>query len=399
MQSVQLENLYSGLILRERKYKQGNAMISPKEFFDFLIRQGIGFFTGVPDSLLKDFCAYVEDNAANNHIIAANEGNAIAIASGFHLATGRFPLVYMQNSGLGNSINPLASLADQDLFSIPILIIVGWRGEPGTEDEPQHVKQGKITLPILETVNIPYAVLPQSQKESEETTSNLLKQMKSESRPVALVVTHDSFEPYTLKEKDTLSYPLTREQSIAFIADSLPETALIVSTTGKTSRELFEYRGNRGQPHARDFLTVGSMGHCSSIALGIASQQPQRDVYCFDGDGALIMHMGSLAVIGAQGQKNFKHIIFNNGSHDSVGGQPTAGFSIDIPKIALACGYRQALRAETEQEVKAAMEKIAASMGPSLLEVRVNKGSRKDLGRPTTTPLENKKAFMEFLHS
>lgn len=374
-------------------------MISPKEFFDFLVKQGIGFFTGVPDSLLKDFCAYVEDNAANNHIIAANEGNAIAIATGFHLATGRFPLVYMQNSGLGNSINPLASLADPDVYSIPLLLIIGWRGEPGTEDEPQHKKQGKITLPLLETLNIPYAVLPQGKKESEETALHVIRQMKSESRPVAFVVRDGTFEQYALKKRDSLPYPLAREQAISLIADALPETAIIVSTTGKTSRELFEYRGNLGQPRARDFLTVGSMGHCSSIALGIASQQPRRDVCCFDGDGALIMHMGALAIIGAKGPDNFRHIIFNNGSHDSVGGQPTAGFSIDIPKIALACGYRQAFRAETPQEVKMAMEKIAASLGPSLLEVRVAKGARKNLGRPAATPLENKKAFMEFLRS
>ncbi len=384
-------------------------MISPKYFFDFLTTHDITFFTGVPDSLLKDFCAYVENNTAgnqtdqkngrSNHVIAANEGNAVAIASGVHLATGSYAAVYMQNSGQGNAINPIASLADPEVYSIPMLLIIGWRGEPGTEDEPQHKKQGKITLSLLESLGIPYGILPKKQDDAENVVAGLLRQMKLESRPVALVVKQHSFEPYPLRKSLEKEFPLTREHAIALIAEAIPSQAVIISTTGKTSRELFEYRERHNHGHAKDFLTVGSMGHCSSIALGIALQQPQRDVCCFDGDGALIMHMGALAVIGAKGPKNLKHIIFNNGSHDSVGGQPTAGFFIDIPKIALACGYKSAFFAENEEQLRNAVSKLISSQGPAILEVKVAKGSRKDLGRPTATPLQNKKAFMEFLNN
>lgn len=370
-------------------------MVNCKLFYEILIQNGIDFFTGVPDSLLKDFCAYVTDNIPEEkNIIAANEGNAIALASGYHLATKKFALVYMQNSGLGNTVNPLISLADKEVYSIPMLLLIGWRGEPGIKDEPQHLKMGKSTLNLLDTLEIPYSVLNDNY---EEIIKNAIIHMRNKKSPYAIVVKKDTFEKYELKNKKNTNYKLNREGAIKTIVNLLDEDDVVVSTIGMASRELFEIREANKQGHEKDFLTVGSMGHSSSIALGIALEKPNRQVYCFDGDGALIMHMGVLAIIGQLKPKNFKHIVFNNYSHDSVGGQPTAAFNMDIPSIAKANGYVAVFSAETKEEITNKIEKIKSMNGPVLLEIKVNKGARKDLGRPTTPPLQNKENFMEFL--
>jgi phosphonopyruvate decarboxylase len=373
-------------------------MLSCKSFEQILSKEGISFFTGVPDSLLKDFCAYATDNIPpERNITVHNEGGAIALAAGHYLATQKPGLVYMQNSGQGNAINPLASLVDPDVYSIPLLLLIGWRGEPGKRDEPQHVKQGKITLGLLETLGIPHKILPDSIEEAEKIVKIAAESMRDRNAPYALVVKKGTFESYELQNKAKTNFELNREQALELIVDNLDSQDIVISTTGKTSRELFEYREKLNQSHEKDFLTVGSMGHSSQIALGIALSKPKRNVYCFDGDGATIMHMGSLAIIGQQAPKNFKHIIFNNGAHDSVGGQPTAGFNIDIPIIAKANGYEKTFRAETKEEIIESMQQLKSAEGPALLEIRVNKGARKELGRPTTTPIGNKEMFMEFL--
>ena len=373
-------------------------MISPKNFYELLIKKEIKFFTGVPDSLLKDFCAYIVDNTdKKNNIIAANEGGAIALAAGYHLSSRKIGLVYMQNSGQGNSINPLVSLTDSDVYSIPMLLLIGWRGEPGKEDEPQHVKQGKITLELLNTLEIPYEVIPDSIEDAKNSLDKAINYMKNNNAPFALVVKKNTFEKYNLKNKVKTSFDLNREEAMKLIVNNLDSQNIIISTTGKISRELFEYREELGQEHKTDFLTVGSMGHSSQIALGIALQKQDKQIYCFDGDGSVIMHMGSLAIIGQQAPKNFKHIIFNNGAHDSVGGQPTVGFEINLQSIAKDCGYKTTLKAESKLEVIEKINLIKSVEGPAFLEIKVNKGARKDLGRPTKSSKENKKDFMGFL--
>lgn len=370
-------------------------MIKNEDFYNCLNNYGIDFFTGVPDSLLKNFCAYIADNAReNSHIIAANEGNAIALATGHYLSTGKFALVYMQNSGLGNTINPLTSLADKQVYSIPMLLLIGWRAEPGVKDEPQHIKMGKVTLNLLDTIGIPYEILNDNFEEIIEKAKDY---MENEKAPFAIVVKKGTFEEYKLINKKETNYELNREEAIKTIVSLLDEADIIVSTTGMASRELFELREANRQGHEKDFLTVGCMGHSSSIALGIALEKQERQVYCFDGDGALIMHMGALSVIGELKPKNFRHIVFNNFAHDSVGGQPTSSYNINIPAIAKANGYAYAASAETKNDIINQIKKIKKTDGPALLEVKVNKGARKDLGRPTTTPIENKEEFMRFL--
>lgn len=373
-------------------------MISPKFFYDTLALNGIDFYTGVPDSLLKNLCAYITDHAPRqNNIIAANEGGAVGLAAGYHLATGRIPVVYMQNSGEGNTVNPLMSLTDKEVYNIPLLLIIGWRGEPAVHDEPQHVKQGKVTLELLDTMGIRYEILSNDEPSCTHQIEQACALMQETGEPYALVVRKGTFDDYKLQRNEDTGLTLPREQAIQMVAAAIEPTAVIVSTTGMISRELFEYRTAKGEGHQRDFLTVGSMGHASQIALGIALQQPQRRVYCFDGDGATLMHMGAMAITASMQPRNYVHVVFNNGAHDSVGGQPTVGLRINLPKVAEACGYAHTFSVSDETALQQVLPTLQTTEGPVLLEIKVKKGARKDLGRPTTTPIQNKEALMDFL--
>lgn len=371
------------------------------DLYDLARGNGISFFTGVPDSLLADFCAYLADTVPpENNIIAANEGGAVALACGHYLATGNPALVYMQNSGQGNAVNPLLSLADPEVYSIPMLMVIGWRGEPGVHDEPQHVKQGRVTCALFDAMEIPYAVMPNSLEECTDVLGRLLASMRERTGPVALIVRKNSFEKYTLRASKGTNYELSRENALKLIIEQVQPQDAIVSTTGMTSRELFELRESRGEGHGSDFLTVGSMGHAISIALGVALARPDRQVFCLDGDGAALMHLGALpvaATLATLGAANLKHIVINNGAHDSVGGQATCAFSIDLAAIAKASGYRAARRVETSAEIVQSVRELRNQAGPAFLEIRVNKGARKNLGRPTTTAHQNRDAFMQFL--
>lgn len=372
--------------------------MKPEFFINKLKKHGINFFAGVPDSLLKSVCAYISDNFDNKHnIITANEGGAIGLATGYHLATGNIGCVYMQNSGLGNIVNPLTSLTDPEVYHIPMLLIIGWRGRPGVHDEPQHVKQGKVTTGLLNILGINYDILHLDEEIATHQIDKAVNEIRNSGNVYALIIEKGTFEPYTLQKQNNNHSLLSREESIQEVASRIEPNAVIVSTTGMISRELFEHRAFSNQGHYQDFLTVGSMGHASQIALGIAMQQPYRRVYCFDGDGAAIMHLGGLAIIGSSAQTNFVHIVFNNGAHDSVGGQPTVGFDIDMLKIATACGYSMALRIDDRTTLEKLPQIIANEAGPIFVEIRVKCGNRKDLGRPTTTPIENKEALMSFL--
>jgi phosphonopyruvate decarboxylase len=374
-------------------------MISPKFFIDQLGSYGIDFYAGVPDSLLKNICAYIADHLdAKHNIITANEGAAIGLAAGYHLATGKVGVVYMQNSGEGNIINPLASLTDKEVYNIPVLLLIGWRGRPGVHDEPQHVKQGKVTTGLLNVMGINYEVLSKDEEKASKQIAKAVTSIQKTNEVYALVIEKDTFEDYKLQSVETNDLTLSREEAIQTVAAALAEKDVIVSTTGMISRELFETRAALGQGHERDFLTVGSMGHASQIALGIALEKNDRRVWCFDGDGATLMHMGSMAIVASKSPTNYIHVIFNNGAHDSVGGQPTVGLKIDVPAVAKAVGYKSTFSVDSKETLQEVLPKLASLEGPILLEVKVKKGNRKDLGRPTTTPVENKEALMSFLN-
>mgnify|MGYP001126528154 CR=1 FL=1 len=375
-------------------------MISPAIFYGWLAENKIEFFSGVPDSLLKDICAYITDHSPRkNHIIAANEGNAVALAAGYHLATGKIPLVYMQNSGIGNAVNPLLSLVDKNVYNIPLMLMIGWRGEPGVKDEPQHVTQGEVTPALLDAIQIPYTILEMDEDNAREQIHIAVSQVNQSGVPHALVIRKGTFEKYTIQSKKEVSHELTRESVVYQILEKLSGDDVLVSTTGKTSREVFECREAMGHPHHSDFLTVGSMGHSSQIALGIALSKPGKRVVCLDGDGAMLMHMGGMAITGSMAPANYIHIVINNSAHESVGGQPTAGSEIDMVAIAKACGYKSATSVSSSEELDKAWKAINKDSCPAFIEVKVRPGSRDDLGRPTIKPVDNKKDFMSNLES
>ena len=372
--------------------------IKPVDFYDQLAGHGVEFFVGVPDSLLKEFCLSIDDRISEDkHIITVNEGNAIALATGYYLAQKSLPLVYMQNSGFGNAVNPLLSLCDPDVYSIPMLVMIGWRGEPGVKDEPQHSKQGKVQIKLLESMNIPYEIISKGDDQFKMKISSAVNTAKSESRPAVLLIKKGTFEKYRSKIQKSDNQGMMREEALEIVLENLDKNTIIVSTTGKTSREIFEIREKRGQSHQQDFLTVGSMGHCSSIALGITLSKPNREVVCIDGDGAMLMHLGSLTSIASLKPKNVRHILMNNKVHESVGGQNTAAKYVDLSAIVEAVGASKMFKAETPAELKANITDFMTCTGPSFLEVKIRPGSRGDLGRPTIKPIDNKENFMKFL--
>ena len=367
-------------------------MIAPADFCTYLQSHNISQYYGVPDSLLKSLCAFIDNTFADSqHVITANEGNAMAMATGFHLGSGQPAAVYLQNSGLGNIVNPLTSLCDPMVYSIPMLLIIGWRGEPGVKDEPQHIKQGAVTLEQLDVLGVPYEVIDERSQLSK--LDDLLTTMNCESRPVAVVIKSGTFESVKANPREQ-RYSLKREKAIECILKSLPYDALVVSTTGKTSREVFEIRQQKEQLN-NDFLTVGAMGHTASIALGVAMAQPERTVIALDGDGSMLMHMGAMAVVGAVEPKKFIHVVLNNQSHESVGGQPTVVEHIDIRQLSMACGYNYYQKVATIEELNLVMRGAIDQQGPQLIEVCIAQSSRTDLGRPTVTPQQNKIAFMQ----
>ncbi|MBR6029059.1 MAG: phosphonopyruvate decarboxylase [Clostridia bacterium] len=366
----------------------------------FMEAIGADFYAGVPDSQLRVLCDALMRRWGidpTHHVIAANEGNAAALAAGYHLATGKVPVVYMQNSGEGNIINPLASLLDRAVYAIPTVFIIGWRGEPGVHDEPQHVYQGEVTLELLRVMRVAHFVLrPEASEEELAEAMEGFRTRLAQGECVAFVVAKGALTG----EKTAYSNrgSICREEAISLIAEAAGESP-IVSTTGKASRELFEIREARGQGHHRDFLTVGSMGHASSIALGIACQKPDTKVWCIDGDGAALMHLGAMAVIGSQKPGNLVHIVINNEAHETVGGMPTVAGKISLTDIARACGYPKVSSADSLASLREALAEAAEARETCFIEVKCALGARADLGRPTTTPQENKTTFMTFLRN
>tara|TARA_Y100000589_G_C27189475_1_gene644160 strand:- start:1237 stop:2382 length:1146 start_codon:yes stop_codon:yes gene_type:complete len=381
-------------------------MINPKSFLNALKKSNVNFITGVPDSLLKDICAYISENlSSRQHIIATNEGSAIGLAIGNYLATNQVPLVYMQNSGIGNIINPITSLADPKVYGIPILLMIGWRGEIDNNgiqmsDEPQHKKQGEITLKQLDILGIPYKIIDSEEQEIEKIISSCVNSAKRRNGPVALVVRKKTFKTYIFKAKNNAEKfkPLyKREDVIREIIKSVPDSSPIISTTGVSSRELFEIRSAYEQSHKSDFLTVGGMGHANQIATGIALAKKDIKVFCIDGDGAILMHMGALAINGEQ--ENLVHILINNGAHDSVGGQPTKGAKLEFSRIAKELGYKFTYRTKYIESIKTIIEKSLKLKGSIFIEILCIPGFREDLGRPTKSTYDNKNNFMNFLSS
>lgn len=363
-----------------------------------LLDADVRFFAGVPDSVLSHLCFAIGECVPQTaHVVAANEGGAIAAATGHYLATGGTAAVYLQNSGLGNAFNPLASLVSPTVVGVPMLLLVGWRGEPGTVDEVEHVLQGRITPPMLELAGVITEVLPDEADAAIACIRTLIDRTRQAHTPAAALVRSGRIggaSPARTPAAGDGDAPMTRERAIEVIIDRLPPDAVIIATTGKTSRELWEIRERAAARHDRDFLMVGSMGHASQIALGLALGRPSVPVVCLDGDGAIVMHMGSFAVIGASGATNLQHVVLHNGAHDSVGGHPSAAARLSFPGVAAACGYGWTHAVHDEDALAVAIGEMSARRGPSLLEVRVRRGARADLGRPQWSPDLNARALL-----
>lgn len=371
--------------------------VKPAEFCQTLKARGIGFFAGVPDSLLKDLCSYLNDHSRpGEHVIAANEGNALAMAAGYYLATGKVGAVYMQNSGLGNTVNPLTSLTSAEVYRIPVLLIIGWCGEPGVEDEPQHVQQGRITTGQLELLEIPFRILGANSVLS-SVLEDVFSNLDREKSPVAILVRKGAFWKHEPHCKTRQRTTFKRGAALRMLLSLADAQDIVISATGKTSGEIFEILAERGEER-RGFLTVGSMGHASSLALGAALGKPERRVICLDGDGSLVMHMGALPVIGSLKPSNFVHVLLNNASHESVGGQPTVADRIDFRNVALGCGYDHYHKATDAASLSRCWQQLEDQKGAVMLEVVVSNGSRKNPGQPTATPEQNKLAFMEYVN-
>lgn len=360
---------------------------------------GSDFYTGVPDSQLKALCNYLINTYGidpRHHIIAANEGNCTALAAGYHLATGKVPVVYMQNSGEGNIINPVASLLNDRVYAIPVVFVVGWRGEPGVRDEPQHIYQGEVTIKLLEDMGIATFIIGKDTSDDEAARKmDEFRGILASGKTVAFVIRKGAIS-YDEKVEYKNDNTMVREEIIKRIIATSGEDP-IISTTGKASRELFEARVANDQSHKYDFLTVGSMGHSSSIALGIALNKYGQRIWCIDGDGAVLMHMGAMAVIGANKPSNLIHIVINNEAHETVGGMPTVAGKVDFVTVARACGYPYATVVNSYEELDRELEKVKENDCLSFIEVKCCIGARDDLGRPTSTTIENKISFMNYL--
>lgn len=370
-------------------------MINAKDFLQRLKNNNLNYFSGVPDSTFKEFISEIALDSEVQHRIASNECEAISLSSGYHLATGEIGVTYMQNSGFGKIINPLTSLLSKEVYSIPTLLFIGYRGKPGKKDEPQHKMMGRLTVPLLEVLEIPYKIMPKDIEKADKLIFNMKKLAEKTKYTVAIIIEKGTFEGGEIGGIEQ-GLKLTREEAIKEIVKSLPKNSTIISTTGKTSRELFECRMSNNQ-NATDFLMVGSMGCASAIAAEIAIQKSDKNIYCFDGDGAAIMQMGTFLTIGTIFPKNFRHILFDNNSYDSTGGQRTVSSHVNFEKIASACGYSHTNTISNRKELNKELNKIRNVNGPTLTIIKIKRGARKNLGRPTITPIQNKETFVSNL--
>lgn len=358
-------------------------MVELKKFQECLCDEGVEFITGVPDSLLNDFCLYAEASLPRDrHIIAANEGNAIGLAAGYHFSTGSIPLVYMQNSGIGNAMNPLLSLTNKDVYSVPLVLLIGWRGDPAVKDHAQHNKQGELTPILMDNMGIPYKIIDREDESAFDAARWAVETARIQNSPTALIVKKGILakaEKEQLGPEDC-ALSMSREDAIETVMKNVSQDALCVATTGRATREVYEQSGMQGRGHDKDFLNVGAMGHASAIANGLALGAKKRQVICFDGDAAAIMHMGSMTTSGMLGSSNILHIVLNNGVHESVGGQASAGFQINFTAIAENSGYRTIGReVKTASELADAVKELRGGEGPAFIDVHIHKGIRSDL--------------------
>ena len=343
-------------------------------------KNNITFCTGVPDSLLKPFLKNIKKVGKFKHIQAVNEGNAVSLAAGWQTVSNKVPLVYMQNSGLGNAINPLISLTHSKVYSIPLVLLIGWRGEPNKHDEPQHIEMGKITLDILKLLNIKTIIL--GKKFSSHKVNELINYSIKNKKVVAFLVKKEFFNNEGIKEKNNLnSNNILRYNFLETLVDEIEINTRIISSTGYTSRELDEIRKRKINSKGKDFYMVGAMGHTSIFSLGVA-EATKKKIICIDGDGSMLMHFGSLFTIGQMKKTNLKYILLNNNCHESVGSQKTNINNVNINIISKGLGFQNYTKISNKKNMRILTKKFLNSKKSNFLEVRIKNISIENLGRP-----------------
>jgi phosphonopyruvate decarboxylase len=356
-------------------------MIDTKKLLIFLEKNNLNFFSGVPDSVLKNFTNLLINKSS--HVLATNEGSAVSIGIGYHLSFNKLPCIYMQNSGLANAINPLISIAHKGVYSIPMMMLIGWRGSPGIKDEPQHLIKGKITKNLLKLLGIKYEII-ESEKDFNKI-KKLINFSKKKKVPVACLFKKGVLKKVNyhkkFSERSTIKNKILRSEVIREILKSIQNNTKIISTTGYTSRELYQIRKNEGYHKGKDFYMIGGMGHSSSVALGAAFKKNKK-ILCLDGDGSMLMHLGSLHTVGLMNKNNFKHILLNNQSHESVGGQEISFKRVKMEKLIKGLGYSKYIQLKDKKDLKNKIQSVLKYKGSIFLEVLIEKGAIKNLGRP-----------------
>jgi phosphonopyruvate decarboxylase len=353
---------------------------APRGLVDVLVSCGVRFATGVPDSLLAPLCDQVDDRRSIQHIIAASEGSALALGGGHYLATGQRPLIYMQNSGLPNAINPYLSMCHPSAYAIPSIWVIGWRGEPGVPDEPQHRAIGAATEGLLALLNVPVFMLRSGDADELDRLEAWMQDR--EQGTVAVLVSARAVDADRRAPRRLEARPLKRREVLEHLVTGLDEEDTIFAGIGHVGRELLAVRGGAPTEFAGDLLCVGGMGHASQFALGFALARPERRVWCLDGDGAFTMHMGACSWLTRHPEQRFIHVLFDNGVHASVGGQPVCGQAVDFGRIAGALGYQHIERVSTLPAAQAALDQARARRAPTFLWCMVDERSASGLPRP-----------------
>ena len=352
-------------------------MIKVDALINLLKKNNTNFFTGVPDSVLKELSSYLKNK--RNHIIATNEGAAVSIGIGHYLSTKKIPCIYMQNSGLSNALNPLISIAHKKVYSIPLILVIGWRGSPRIKDEPQHNVKGKITQQLLKLLNIKYTVL-KSNKDFAKFDKQIKYAKKSKSI-VACLIERGTLQKIIKSNSKKDFYNLDKEFFLKKLLEELPSKSKVIASTGYNSRELMYLRKKFNFNNSKDFYMVGGMGHTSSVALGF-SLSSKNKTFCIDGDGSFLMHLGSIMTAGNFANKNFKYILLNNNTHDSVGGQSTNADNIDFDRLSKSLGFKKFYSIKKKQNLRKIIKNFIKINSPSFLEVKVTNSKIKKLPRP-----------------
>ena len=366
-------------------------MIKIDSLINVLKKNDINFFTGIPDSILIELSRFLQNKNKRKHIRATSEGSAISIGIGHYLSTKQVPCIYMQNSGLSNALNPLISITSKKVYNIPLVLIIGWRGSPRVKDEPQHNVKGKITESILKLLNIKYTIVRSGNDLSQ--FNKIVKNAKKNNNIAACLIEQGTIKKIKKTYNKKNFYKLNKELFLKTLLETLEKNSKVISSTGYNSRELMYLRNKYKLINTKDFYMVGGMGHTASVALGYSLSTKKKTI-CIDGDGSFLMHLGSIKTAGTFANNNFKYILLNNNSHDSVGGQNTYANNIDFEKLSKSLGFKKFYKIKNNKNLKQNIKRFLKGNNLNFLEVKITNSKIKNLPRPNDL-IKIKNLFMK----